>query len=412
MDKIITVPFGWLLGFLYEITSNYGVAMIIFAIFVKVVMAPITAKSKKSTMKMSRLTPLVKDIQERYAHDPQKQNEMVNALYKEEGVDMTGGCLWSLIPLFIIFPLLTVVREPIVYILGATGEMATQIVETMKEAAPALFEGGNSYYQQVLAAAHIPEFVEQIKAAIPEIDPEILVGMNFEFLGIDLGAIPTFNIFAEDWAWDWAHIGAFLIPCMSAGSQYLSTFIMRKMNNSVVADKNGVKDEKTAEQSQQNQSMQTMLMMMPLMSLWIGFSCPAALSLYWMVQGLVAIIIDVYLTQKYRKIYDEEDAIRLQKMIQREQEEAERERIRAERRAANPEGQNQNMSKKKMQKKLQQQEEADRAAAAREYAVKHGIVLEEEDEAAGTDALSGIPERPWCKGRAYDPNRYSSSTEE
>jgi hypothetical protein len=89
----------------------------------------------------------------------------------------------------------------------------------------------------------------------------------------------------------------------------------------------------------------------------------------------------------------------------------EKERVRAERRAANPEGQTQNTSKKKMQKKLQQEEEAAKAAAAREYATKKGIVLEEtEDE--DHKALSGIPERPWCKGRAYDPDRYSNTTEE
>ena len=90
--------------------------------------------------------------------------------------------------------------------------------------------------------------------------------------------------------------------------------------------------------------------------------------------------------------------------------EMEKERVPAERRAANPEGQTQNTSKKKMQKKLQQEEEAAKAAAAREYATKKGIVLEEtEDE--GHKALSGIPERPWCKGRAYDPNRYNSTEE-
>ena len=410
MDKIITVPFGWLLAMLYNITTNYGVAMIVFAVMVKLIMAPITAKSKKSTMKMSRLTPRVKDIQERYAHDQQKQNEMLQNLYKEEGVDMTGGCLWSLLPMFIIFPLLTVVREPIVYILGATPEVAAQIVDIIKNAAPALFEGGNTYYQQVTAAANIPQYAEAILAAIPDINPTILEGMNFTFLGIDLGAIPMFNIFDAAWKWDWAHIGAFLIPFLSAGSQLLSTFIMRKMNNSVVSDKNGVRDEKTAEQSQANQSMETMLWMMPLMSLWIGFSCPGALSIYWLLQGLVAICLDVYLTQKYRKIYDEEDAIRLQRMIDREQEEAEKERIRAERRAANPEGQTQNTSKKKMQKKLQQQEEAERAAAAREYAAKRGIDLDDPAEEA-PKALSGIPERPWCKGRAYDPNRYSATEE-
>ena len=410
MDKIITVPFGWLLAMLYNFTNNYGVAMIIFAVMVKLILAPITAKSKKSTMKMSRLTPRIKDIQERYAHDQQKQNEILQNLYKEEGVDMTGGCLWSLLPMFIIFPLLTVVREPIVYILGESSEVAAQIVEIIKNADPTLFQGANTYYQQVTAAANIPQHAEAILTAIPNINPATLEGMNFTFLGVDLGAIPSYNIFAATWAWDWAHIGAFLVPCLSAGSQLLSTFIMRKMNNSVVTDQNGVQDKKTAEESQANQSMQMMLWMMPLMSLWIGFSCPGALSIYWLIQGLVAIALDVYLTLKYRKIYDEEDAIRLQRHMEQQAMEMEKERVRAERRAANPEGQTQNTSKKKMQKKLQQEEEAAKAAAAREYATKKGIVLEEtEDE--GHKALSGIPELPWCKGRAYDPNRYNSTEE-
>ncbi len=409
MDKIITVPFGWLLAQLYNLTSNYGVAMIIFAVLVKVIMAPITAKSKKSSMKLSRLQPRIKDIQERYSHDQQKMNEMVQALYKEENVDMTGGCLWSLIPLFIIFPLLTVVREPIVYLLGETAENAATIVSTMKAAAPELFTG-NTYYEQVTAARYLPQFADAIRSAIPGISADTLAGMNFDFLGVDLGAIPSFNIFAATWAWDVAHIGGALIACLSAGCQVLSMIISQKMNNSLITDKNGVQDKETAEKSQQNQSMQMMLWMMPAMSLWIGFTTPALLSIYWAVQGLVAIVIDVYLTLKYRKIYDEEDAVRLQRMMEREQEEAEKERIRAERRAANPEGQTQNTSKKKMHKKLQLQEDAAKAAAAREFAARRGLAAEEESEK--DLPLSGVADRPWCKGRAYDPNRYSTPTEE
>ena len=85
--------------------------------------------------------------------------------------------------------------------------------------------------------------------------------------------------------------------------------------------------------------------------------------------------------------------------------EAEKERIRAERRAANPEGQTQNTSKKKLQKKQQLEEEAAKAAAAKEYAAKKGIVAEGEE----SSCMSGIPSRPYCKGRNYDPNRYNSN---
>ena len=72
MSKIITVPFGWLLGQLYSLTGNYGVAMIIFALAVQTVLLPIRAKSKKSMMKMSRLQPRIQEIQRKYANDQQK----------------------------------------------------------------------------------------------------------------------------------------------------------------------------------------------------------------------------------------------------------------------------------------------------------------------------------------------------
>ena len=408
MDKIITVPFGWLLSFLYQFTSNYGVAMILFAVLVKLILAPITAKSKKASMKMSRISPRVQEIQKKYENDQQKQSEALQALYKEEGVSMGGGCLWSLIPLFVLFPLLTVVREPIVYMLHESAENAAKIVEAIKTAAPELFTG-NTYYSQVVAARHIPDFIDVIKEAVPTIGETALTGINFDFIGIDLGAIPAFNVFDAAWKWDWAHIGAALIPLMSAGSQLLSMFIAQKMNNSVVTDKNGVQDEETAKNSQANKSMSMMLWMMPIMSLWIGFTVPGGLSLYWLVQGVASIIIDVILTKRYRKIYDAEDAVRLQQLMEREREEAEKERQRAERRAANPEGQTQNTSKKKLQQKQRAENDAARAAAAKEYNAKRGIV---EEEKPAAEVMSGIADRPFCKGRNYDPNRYSNPTEE
>ena len=144
---------------------------------------------------------------------------------------------------------------------------------------------------------------------------------------------------------------------------------------------------------------------MPLMSLWIGFTLPTALSLYWLIQGLVSIVVDTYLTRKYRKIYDAEDAERLQRALAAEAVEAEKERVRAERRAANPDGITENTSKKKLQQKQRQEQEAAKAAAAKEYAAKKGIVEEEKPE---KQALSGVAERPYCKGRAYDPNRYNT----
>ncbi len=409
---VIRVPFGYLMDYLYRLTDalgmpSYGIAMILFAIIVKLIMLPMSAKSKRSSMKMSRISPKVKKIQEKYADNPQKQNEAMQALYKEEGVSLGGGCLWAFIPLLILIPLYNVVRQPIVYMLHESSADAKEIIRIIKEAAPELF-GSNSYYDQMTAAANISAYAEQIKAALPELSARTLEGIDFNFLGINLITDPVFNIFS--WSkYDWAHIGAFLLPVLSAGGQVLSMVISQKTNNSVVTNENGVYDEDAAKESQANQTSKTMMWIMPLMSLWIGFNMPCAMSLYWLIQGLVSTVADTLMTNHYRKIYDAEDAEKLKIAMERDRIEAEKERQRAARRAENPDGITANTSKKKLQQAKRNEEAAAKAAAARDYAAKKGIAQEE--EAAEKQTLSGVKERPFCKGRAYDPNRYRNTEE-
>ena len=414
LSDLITVPFGYLLGTLFQWTDNYGVAMIIFAVVVQLVLLPLTAKSKKSMMAMSRLTPRVQALQKKYADDQQKQNEAIQALYKEEGVSMGGGCLWSFIPLLILIPLFTVIREPLTYVLMESKENATEIVKVLQgipEAAAQL--GANQHYVQVKAIQIIPQFAEELKAAVPTISDKALAGITpdqFTLLGVNMGDIPQWKIFNKDlWAWDWAHIGAVVVALLSVAHQLISMLISQKSNDSLVTNEKGVQDKEAAKNSQSAQSSKMMMWMMPIMSLWIGFTVPCALSLYWFVGGVIRTVADMILTKHYRKIYDAEDAVRLQKAIEQDKIEAEKERIRAEKRAANPDGITENTSKKKMQKKQRAEEEAAKAEAAREYAAKKGILDESAEE---NTAMSGIADRPYCKGRNYDPNRYSSNTTE
>ncbi len=409
MDKIITIPFGYVLDWLYQFTTNYGVSLILFAIVVRLILMPISAKSKKSMMKMSRLQPRIQAIKDKYPNDQQKQNEAIQKLQQEEGAGMgCGGCLWSFIPLLILIPLYSVVRQPIQFMLHESAEVAAVIVETIKAALPSAFSS-NNYYDQLTAAQHIATYKEEIMAALQAANLELsnaatLEGLNFNFLGIDLGQIPTWQV----WTWkvvSWNAIGGVLIPLLSAGSQVLSMWLSQNSNNSVITNSDGVQDKEAAKQSQAAQQNKMMMWMMPLMSLWIGFTVPAALSLYWLIGGVVAMVENQVMTNHYRKIYDAEDAIKLQAAMERDAIEAEKERIRAEKRAANPEGITENTSKKKLQKKLQAEEAAAKAAAKKEYAARKGIVEEEDEE---EEVMSGIPERPYCKGRAYDPNRYST----
>ena len=412
LSDIVNVPFGFLLRILYQLVNNYGIALMLFTIFVKLILLPLTMKSKKSMMQMSRLSPYVQALRKKYANDPQKQNEAIQKLYKDENCSTGGGCLWSLIPLFILIPLYTIVREPIAYILGESEEVTKQIIEIIKAAAPeGTFAAKDSYYDQMIVAALIPQYTEQLLAQLPDLSATTLGGINFTFLGVDLARIPDFNVFAWK-AFTWANIGAFLLPVLSAGSQVFTSWISRKMNDSVITDEKGLEDKETAKNSDSAQMGKTMLYMMPVMTLMFGFSMPAALSVYWIIQGLTSTVIDIVLTRIYRKDYDAEDAARRLKALQEEAEEAEKERIRAERRAANPDGITANTSKKKLQQQSQKEKEAAKAAAAREYAIRKGEYVEE-DEVSTPKTLSGIPDRPFCKGRAYDPNRYSvNHTEE
>ena len=407
LSDIIRVPFGWLLGLLYQLTTNYGVALILFSILVKLILMPTTIKSKRSTMKMSRLTPQIQYIQKKYENDQQKQAAEMQALYKKEGVSMGGGCLWSLVPLLILIPLYNVVRQPISYILQER-DAADALVKAVMAAKPALFEGANEYYHQMIAGANLtPEIVATVEGV--KNVARAGAGVNFAFLGIDLAQVPQYNIFSAAFWSSWNTVGAFLLPILATAGQFLTMFISQKVNDSLVTNEKGIKDKEAAKNSEANKTGKVMMYTMPLMTLFIGYSMTAAMSLYWLIQGIVGTVLDNLLTISLRKEYDAEDAIRLQKAMEEELAELEKERKRAERRAENPDGITENTSKKKLQQKQKAEQEAAKAAARKEYNAKKGIF---EEEPEGPVAMSGIPERPFCKGRNYDPNRYASDATE
>jgi len=396
IGDIIRIPFGYLLDWLYQFAGNYGIALILFSLIVKIVLLPMNAKSKKSSLKMARVAPLAKALEAKYADDKNKYQQEVMKLYKEEGVSTTGGCLWSFIPLLILLPLYYVIREPITYMMHIPSDAAQQIVEIIGQHVELT---GNSFYHQLIAAKYVGEYSAEILAAIPSLTAEMLSPIDFSFLGIDLTSIPSWKF----WAWpaaDWGMIGGALLALISGGANLLSMWIAQKMNNSVATNDKGEKDAAAATM---NQSMNTMLFMMPIMSIVFGFTMPAAITVYWIAQAVFTILTDSPMTVYYRKAYAAEDEARRERAAAAAALEAEKERLRAERRAANPEGIVENTSKKKLERK----EREEREAAAKRYAMeKAGIDPDEEEELDREKCPSGIADRPYCKGRNYDPNRY------
>ena len=398
LSDIIRVPFGYLLEWLYQFANNYGVALILFSLIIKLVLLPMSIKSKKSMLKMSRLSPIVKAMEVQYGDDKQKYQQAVQQLYKEEGVSMGGGCLWSFIPLLILLPLYYVIREPLTYMLHNSRSVSAAIVAFVRASGENL--GANTYYAQLAAAGKLGGYIEPLRALAVTANAN-LTAIDFSFLGLDLAAIPTFKIWtvAKE---GWSQIGLFLMPIVSAGFQMLSMFISQKMSGQVATNADGERDEEAAKQ--QAKTNMSMMLMMPLMSLWIGYSMPAALSIYWIAQAVFGTVQDYFLTVHYRKVYDAEDAERQERAALKRAEEIEKERQRQLRREQNPDGIMDNVSKKKLRQ--QEKESADRAA--REYEAKKNPAPEAKDD---KQPLSGDAARPYAKGRAYDPTHYGKKAD-
>lgn len=387
----IRVPFGYALEWLYRLTGSYGAALIIFALVVKLILLPVSMKSKKNMMKMSRLAPKIKALEIKYAADKNKYQMEVMKLQQEEGVSATGGCLWTLLPLVILIILYQVIRNPLVYLMHIPAEQARAAVQAVVDSGVEL--GGNSYYHQMIIASRMEEFLPVIRQAVPELSGAVLTPINFEFLGVNLGQIPTWRFWTLS---GWPQIGLFLIPLVSAASQWVSMIVSQKFNSSVTTNEKG---EQVEDATAAAQSMKTMNLIMPIMSLWIGYSMPASMSIYWIAQAVFGLGQEAFLTVYYRKDYDAEDELRRQLAAEEAEREAERARVRAEKRAKMGDVTDPNTSKRKLAAK----ERAERGP------VIEGKLTPEEREALKknqSDCLSGIPERPYCKGRAYKADRY------
>lgn len=382
----IQIPFGYVLEFFYNFFNNYGIALILFSLAVKLILLPMSAKSKKTMMKTSRLQPMLKQLEIACGDDKAKYQQEVSKLYKEEGVSMTGGCLWAFIPLLILIPLYNVIREPLNYIMHLDADQVAAIKDAVAAAQNVAADKLN-YYWQYQAAADMATYAKGIADGV--------ASMNMSFLGIDLGQTPDFKFWSMT---TWSEIGGAMMPLISGGLNYLSMFISQRMNNTVISNEKGEHD---AEAAKTAQTGKTMNMIMPLISIWIGYSLPLGLSIYWIAQSVFGIIQDYFLTKHYRKVYDAEDAVRREKTAKLAAEAAEKERIRAAKRAANPDGIVENTSKKKQQLR----EKQEREAAAKDFEAKRHPAEAANDKAPENPGAE--PGRPYARGRAYDPDRYS-----
>ena len=112
----LATPLGYLLTLLYDLIGNYGLALIILTVVIKLALYPVYSKSIKSTMRMSEIQPKMQELQQKYGRDQALYNEKLTQLYKEEGVSMYGGCLPMVVQMIVIMGLFALLRNPMAYI--------------------------------------------------------------------------------------------------------------------------------------------------------------------------------------------------------------------------------------------------------------------------------------------------------
>ena len=389
----IAKPFGWLLLTLYNLVNNYGVAIFLFALVVKLILLPFQMKSKKSMMRMSALQPQIAELQKRHEGNPRKLQEETSKLYKEEKVNPMSGCLWSLIPFPILLALYRAIRFPLTTMMGVPADLLAEGGALATKLAELGFESSaNAAYIQLQQSQFISNNWDKYKDVFLGISEKIQF-INYKFLGLDLGDMPRIKFWENGLTW--AAIGMFLIPLVSAGLSYLQMVVSQKTNPQPAG--------KAAEQSASQMKM--MNYMMPLVSLYICFIMPAALGLYWIFTSLLGILQDVILNKVYGKQMEAERAEREARQKARE---AEYERKRQETERLRAEGktqENANTSKKKQQARQRAEMDELRAAAIR-------------DEKAARRAAAGIEEekipdsqvgnRRYARGRAYVADRFTN----
>ena len=394
MWATITKPFAWLMVKLYELTGNYGVAVILFALAVNLILTPFMAKSKKSMMRSTRLQPRIQELQKRHEGNPQKLNQEMQNLYREEGINPMSGCLWSLIPFPILIALYSVIRQPITRMMFAAQDVVTTLQDYFVAKGLYTVPAKADAYVEIKLAnlAH-----EHWDAVVTDLAGKIdgLLDVDFGFLGLNLGSQPQWNFFVKT---NWSDVsiwlpalGLFLIPFISAALSWLSMKVSNAAN--------------PQQDAQTQASMKTMNLMMPLMSIWICFVMPAAMGIYWIANSVFGMIRDFILTKVYKRKLDKEDAER-QAMRSAREKELEEKRLETERlRAEGKTEKNANTSKKKIQANEKQKQDERKAALdkADRAARRERLGIKEEEKPA-----SQVGNRRYARGRAYVADRFTN----
>lgn len=289
MFNLCASIFGFVLNFIYGIVNNYGIAIIIFTIILKLILLPMTLNQQKTMKKTAKLQKQVREIQDKYSSDPTRMNQEVMDLYKKENMSPFSGCLTSILQFVVVLSMFYLVSKPLTYMLNVDQTILNDYTTKLQQ------ESEDNKAIRYPEIAIIKNFA----------DKDEKVNINMEFLGLDLSDVPTNN--RDDWK-------VFIIPVLyvltSVASMKMTTALNnlgktnkeeKKVENTKLPEKVG-KEEDTAEMMEQmNKNMN---LMMPIMTVSIALIAPLGLALYWLLSNLLSIVERLFV---YKFVKSEEE---------------------------------------------------------------------------------------------------------
>ena len=274
--------FGYLLQFLYTLVNNYGLAIILFTLIIKLLLLPLSIKQQKTMKKSSELQEKVKVMQFKYKNDPEKLNKEMMNLYKTENVSPFSGCLTSIIQMLLLLSIFYLVRSPLTFMEKIPQENINTYIQQLKDEGKVI----SNVYPEI----DLIRETELLKEKNPEDQFIEKTNIKMNFLGLDLSKIPQQNM--TDYT-------VYIIPVLYILSSFISIRITTAKQQKDKEDKKlknidgNTGKEIKEENNEMDAVMQTNKMMswfVPIMSISIAFIAPLGLALYWLISNVLMII--------------------------------------------------------------------------------------------------------------------------
>ena len=330
--------FGYVLNFLYGFVGNYGWAIILFSVIVKIIMLPISINQQKTMKKSQKINDEMKQNQFKYKNDPEKLNQEVMALYKREKLSPFSGCFSAIVQIILLFAVFYLVRSPLTYMKKVDSEVINKMEAVVQE------QGNASNYKEIAVINYMNKLEGKSADSVSEEekngenqesengensenentqnnentqsqeqtnseenteteekdtfninDYKDQAYINMEFLGLDLSKVPTEDL---------GDLKVLIIPALYVISSFISIKLSTNTTNKKKKDEKLIGDGKETKVEEEYDAMEqankSMSWFMPLMSISIACIAPLGLALYWLVNNILMIFERLFLNKFFK----------------------------------------------------------------------------------------------------------------